>query len=90
MADHEALWPSARRAAAINDLPCKALVTAVRYDNFDDVDVFTARDGIRWIKLEAVFNAKRRFHMRYTFGEFSIGVMKSDRLQVYHNEEEGS
>jgi hypothetical protein len=87
MADHEALWPCARRAAAINDLPLKAIVTAVRYDNFDVDDVYIARDGIRWIKLETVFNSKRRFNMHYTFGEFSMGVMNSNRLQIYYNEE---
>ena len=87
MADHEALWPSARRAAAINDLPMKAIVATVRYDIFDVDDLYIAEDGIRWIKLETVFNSKRRFNMHYTFGEFSMGVMNSNRLQIYYNEE---
>ena len=90
MADHEALWPSAPRAKAMTDLRMKAIVATVRYDIFDVDDVYIARDGIRWIKLETVFNAKCRFHMRYTFGEFSMGVMNSDhsdRLQIYYTEE---
>ena len=87
MAHHEALWPSALRAEAINDLPMKAIVATVRYDTFDVDDVYFAEDGIRWIKLETVFNSKRRFNMHYTFGEFSMGVMNSNRLQIYYNEE---
>ena len=91
MADHEALWPPARRAKAIiSDLPMKAIVATVRYDPFDDNDVYFEEDGIcwiRWIKLETVFHSKRKFYMRYTFGEFSMGVMDAERLQIYYTEE---
>ncbi len=90
MAHHEALWPSALRAKAINDLPMKAIVATVGYDPFDDDDIYFEKNGIcwiRWIKLETVFNSKRKFYMHYTFGEFSMGVMNSDRLQIYYTEE---
>ena len=57
---------------------------------FDDDDVYFEEDGIcwiRWIKLETVFNSKRKFYMHYTFGEFSMGVMDAERLQIYYTEE---
>ena len=58
----------------------RAVVAAVRYGTYKDSDLFWETIGqqhIRWMRVEAVWLSKRRFHLRSTLDEF-LDVLRDD------------
>ena len=66
---------------AAEEVSQRSLVATVRYDDFEDTDVFY--DTFKWIRVEAVWNSKRRFCRKVSMPEFIVACQSNHRLQVY-------
>ena len=73
-------------------LSLRSMVATIRYDEFQDGDKFLGWENgreIRWIKVEAVWRSKRRFHTRSTLAEFLAAIQNEPtRLAVVQHHDE--
>ena len=85
---NEDLWIAARLKAHANTIPLRAIVRSVLEDPFELSDTYWSADGIRWVKVRALWASKKRFREYFQFEDFAVAVRLCEQLQVYHSHDE--